>query len=140
MSYKDRMLVAMLKPPREDLSLEYFSTSLQEFITLKFDNVKNPIKWVFSLSAAQFIVLIDDDDVVRILASETLVLPSADGSVEVKIDYISYMTSAPIEYVLVTIKDESRSDDVSLDILSSLMKKLPVSPPYVVYSRGGNVM
>lgn len=146
MSHDKKLLVAELKSPHEEISLDLFTTSLQSHIEKTYgSDLKATLKWVYSPQSSQFFVLIDNENVVSDILSGICVelkLKSEGGeSVVFTMKLITNSVSLPVEFLIVSADKSNPSLDLPYEIQEHLSTQL--SLPFTsisLYSRCGDVM
>jgi hypothetical protein len=145
MYQEQQLLVAELKSPQAQVSHDVLFSSLQTAVEWKFgDDMKSSVKWVYLLSSSQFLVLIDNANITRKLASEVstelkLNHSHSEKCIDVCFSLVTSTTTFPTEYLLVDC-DATILLDLPCDIQKCLAKDLPCSVPTLSFTRCGSIV
>lgn len=147
MHQKKQLLVAELTSPQhaEEVTCAQLFSSLKTSVVLRYgDDMRSSVKWVYRLPSL-FLVLIDNENITRKLASEVstklkLHHPQLDEiTIDVCFSLLTNDMTFPTEYLLVGCDDTTLLLDLPYDIQTSL-KELSTSEPSLLFTRCGSIV
>ena len=141
-----QLLLAEIFSPLVDVTCEELFASLQTSVEWMYgEDMRSAVKWVYSVDRYRFIVLIDDKDITRKLASKEFTelqittLLAEYHSIKVFLRCIMKTTAIPSLYLLLVAKS-GVSGDIPSDTLSALTNFLPHPSTSHVYYRSDSIM
>ena len=142
-----QLLVAELTSPLAEVSHDQMLSSLKTAVEWKFgDDMKRTVKFLVLLPS-HFLVLIDNENITRKLASEASTelklnhSQSDENAINVCFSLLTNTTVLPTQYLLVGCNDDATLFlDLPYDIQKSLIKELPTSEPPLLFTRCGGIV
>jgi hypothetical protein len=106
--------------------------------------MKSSVIWVHPLPSSHFLVLIDNDNIARKLASETstelkLNHFQSEDTIEVCFSLVTNTMTLPTEYLLVDC-DDTMLLDPPFDIQTTLTRELSTTVPSLLFTRCGSIV